>query len=192
MIDRERFQFLKNKYGHWSSWAIWSEAGETPKSNIGDLSIFDGDNFLPLLNPEVVLVGLNVSRGDIKYPLGNFHDARSEGQDYKLRFALKDSWLWGGYLTDIIKDLEQPKAGEVLRYLRANPEVEKSNVQLFREELSDLNAKNPTIIALGDAAFKILKRNLKKEYRVLKILHFSSYAKLEKLRASVSSIVFES
>lgn len=108
MIDREHFQFLKVKYSHWSSWAIWSAAGETPKSNVGDLSVFEGDNFLQFLNPEIFLVGLNISRGDIKNPLANFHDARAEATDYKIRYALTDSALWGGYMTDIIKDRSGP------------------------------------------------------------------------------------
>jgi GGDEF domain-containing protein len=65
MIDRAKFEFIKDKYGHWTSWAIWAEVGDTPKSNVGDLSIFSGDEFLEQLNPEVVLVGLNISRGNI-------------------------------------------------------------------------------------------------------------------------------
>ena len=107
MIARDKFEFIKEKYGHWASWAIWSEAGDTPKSNVGDLSIFTGNDFLEFLNTEVVLVGLNISRGDIKYPLANFHDARSEATDYKIRYALKSTPFWGGYMTDIIKDFNE-------------------------------------------------------------------------------------
>ena len=32
-------RFIKDKYGYYSSWAIWSEEDEKPKSNIGDLDI---------------------------------------------------------------------------------------------------------------------------------------------------------
>jgi hypothetical protein len=46
MVTREKFEFLKEKYGHWTSWAIWPEASDTPKSNVGDLSIFIGIEFL--------------------------------------------------------------------------------------------------------------------------------------------------
>ena len=72
MVTKDKFEFIKEKYGHWTSWAIWANAGDTPKSNVGDLSIFSGDDFLTQLNSEVVLVGLNISRGDIKFPLANF------------------------------------------------------------------------------------------------------------------------
>jgi len=41
MIDKEKFEFIKKKYGHRSSWAIWKEVGETPKSNMGDLNVLD-------------------------------------------------------------------------------------------------------------------------------------------------------
>ena len=37
MITRKRFDFLKEKYGKHASWAVWADAGERPKSNIGDM-----------------------------------------------------------------------------------------------------------------------------------------------------------
>lgn len=39
MINQEKFDFIKEKYGYYSSWAIWADAGERPKDNIGDLSV---------------------------------------------------------------------------------------------------------------------------------------------------------
>ena len=101
MVSREKFEFIREKYGHWTSWAVWADAGETPKSHIGDLSIFDRDGVQDSLNSEIVLVGLNISRGDIEYPLANFHDKRPQATDYKIRYALKNTLLWGGYMTDI-------------------------------------------------------------------------------------------
>ena len=41
MVDKEHFELIKKKYGHYASWAIWADEGETPKSNVGDLNIFD-------------------------------------------------------------------------------------------------------------------------------------------------------
>ena len=43
MITNEIFQLMKKKYQFYSSWAIWAEEGETPKSNIGDLSVLNPD-----------------------------------------------------------------------------------------------------------------------------------------------------
>jgi hypothetical protein len=185
MITRAKFELLKEKYGHWISWAIWAEAGDTPKSNVGDLSIFTGDNFLEQLHPEVVLVGLNISRGDIKYPLANFHDARSEATDYKIRYALKDSPFWGGYMTDIIKDFNEKESGKMAAYLRANKEFELNNVDIFREELKNLGSINPTIVAFGNEAYSILFRNLSDQYKILKVPHYANYTSKEKYREEV-------
>ena len=41
MIELNKFEFIKHKYGTIASWAIWAEERETPKSNIGELSVFD-------------------------------------------------------------------------------------------------------------------------------------------------------
>jgi hypothetical protein len=188
MVDRVKFEFIKEKYGHWTSWAIWSEAGDTPKSNVGDLSIFNGDNFLKLLNPEVVLVGLNISRGDIKYPLANFHDARPEATDYKIRHALKDTPLWGGYMTDIIKDFNEKESGKMMSYLRTNKEFEKSNVEIFEGELEDLGCTDPTIIAFGNDAYSILLRNFKDQFKVLKVPHYANYTSKETYRQQINSV----
>jgi hypothetical protein len=188
MITREKFEFIKEKYGHWTSWAIWPEAGDTPKSNVGDLSIFIGDEFLQYLNPEIVLVGLNISRGDIKFPLANFHDARSEATDYKIRYALKNTPFWGGYMTDIIKDFNEKESGKMMSYLRANKVFEDSNVEIFREELKDLGSVNPTIIAFGNDAYTILLRNFKNQYKVLKVPHYANYTSKENYRQQIAEL----
>ena len=114
MISQNQFNFIKSKYQYWSSWAIWADQGDTPKSNVGDLSVLDPNTnpkLLPTLNPNIALVALNISRGDITLPFGNFHDARSEATDYKIRYATNDTPLWGAYMTDIIKDFEEKISG---------------------------------------------------------------------------------
>jgi hypothetical protein len=44
MIDKDKFEFIKQKYGYLSSWAIWADEDEKPKSNVGDLSVFEKEN----------------------------------------------------------------------------------------------------------------------------------------------------
>jgi hypothetical protein len=190
MIDKAKFEFIKDKYGHYASWAIWAQEGEKPKDNVGDISIFDiakDDSFLQLLKPNIILVGLNISSRPIDGTLGNFHDRRSEAQDYKIRYALKDTPLWGAYMTDIIKDFEQKVSGKVMSHLRKNKSFEEENVKTFRGELSDLEVDNPTIVAFGEDAYKILKRNFNKEYIIHKIPHYSMYIAKEKYRKKVKS-----
>src|SRR6202022_3052299 len=122
------------KYGHYASWAIWADGTDKPKDNVGDLRLFESSEdyaLLNQLNPNVVLVGLNISRR-IQSALGNFHDGRPSSMDYKIRYALKGTVLWGAYMTDIIKDFEQKASGKVMSYLRDHREFEKENLEVFQ------------------------------------------------------------
>ena len=162
MIDRAQFELIKMKYGHYASWAIWADEGEKPKDNVGDLSVFNIESNVGLLhqlNPGIILVGLNISRR-IKFPLANFHDARSKAMDYKIRYALKKSPFWGAYMTDIIKDFEQKVSGKMMSYLRTDKLFEDKNVEIFCEEMKDLRIDNPTIVAFGRDAYAILEQEL--------------------------------
>ena len=191
MIDQTKFDFIKEKYGHHASWAIWTDEGVKPKDNVGDLSVFDINNnagLLQQLNPNTILVGLNISRR-IEIPLANFHDARSQAMDFKIRYALWGSPLWGGYMTDIIKDFEQKASGKVMSYLRTDKPFEEENVKVFREEIYDLGINNPTIIAFGRDAHTVLNRNFKTEYEIFKIPHYSNYSSKENYREEVKCIL---
>ena len=188
MLTAERFNLIRKEYGYWASWAVWAEEGDTPKSNIGDLAVFDVESnpaVLDELNPNIILVGLNISRGSIKNPLGNFHDRRKEAMDYKIRFALKDTPFWGAYMTDVIKDFNQKESGKVAQYLRKNRSFEKTNIDILMNEINALGVTNPTIVAFGNEAHSILLRNLKDEYQVIKLSHYSAYASKETYRQEV-------
>jgi hypothetical protein len=192
MISQNQFNFIKSKYQYWSSWAIWADQGDTPKSNVGDLSVLDPNTnpkLLSTLNPNIALVALNISRGDITLPFGNFHDARSEATDYKIRYATNDTPLWGAYMTDIIKDFEEKISGKVKSYLRENRDFEKENVDFFVQELSDIGATNPTLIAFGNESYDILKRNLNNEFKIHKIPHYANYSSKEKYRMQIKEVM---
>ena len=184
MVSREKFEEIKEKYGFWSSWALWADVEEAPKSNVGDLSIFEGDEFLSRLNAEFVLVGLNIARADIEKPLANFHSSLSRAQDYKIRYAVKDTQLWGAYMTDVIKDFNEVDSGKLVTYLKKNKQFELDNIEVFRKEIQDLDAENPILVALGDATYDILVRNVA-EFKVLKMKHYSHYMSKEKYREEV-------
>lgn len=67
MIEKEHYDLIAKKYGEFASWAIWAIAGDKPKSNIGDMRVFDlqyNHNLLEQLNPNVIMVGLNFSRSN--------------------------------------------------------------------------------------------------------------------------------
>ena len=91
MLERSRFELIKEKYGDCASWALWADPIKKPKENIGDLRLFGVENYdtlLTQLNPNIVLVGLNISRR-VEHPLGNFHDGRPASMDYKIRVHAK-------------------------------------------------------------------------------------------------------
>jgi hypothetical protein len=178
MIDKTKYFDIARKNGHFASWAIWSDAGKNPKSNIGDVSIFDlkkNPEIINYLNPNIIMVGLNISR-EIETIFGNFHDSRPQAQDYKLRSAFKNTRFYGAYMTDIIKDFKQVISGKVISFLKTNKDFEVQNIIKFKQELIDLDVKNPLILAFGNDTFDILKRNLSCEYnKIVKLPHYSNY-----------------
>ena len=175
MITREKFDFVKKKYGPVASWAIWAHEGKKAKSNMGDLTVLDPEinkNLLSELNPNVVLVALNFSENVDHKPFENFH-AGGKFQDYKTRYALRDSPAWGGYMTDIIKDYSEKESDELVKYLKTNKAFEQSNVESFRQELRDIGAEKPKLVAFGRAVHDILKKNLP-EFEIVKIPHYAA------------------
>lgn len=136
MIEKSLYDHMKNQYGPVSSWAIWTDKTDTPKSNVGDMSVFEDADLLKILNTKYIFVGLNISRDIIDtVAWSNFHDPRPEAMDFKIRYALKDTPLWGSYMTDIFKDLKEKNAGKVPKYLQTHKEYESSNIESFREEI---------------------------------------------------------
>jgi hypothetical protein len=191
MIDYATFLRIKRLYGHYASWAVWADGAKKPKEQVGNLSIFEtteeGD-LLQQLNPNMVFVGLNISRV-IEFPLGNFHDGRPRSMDYKIRYAVKGTVLWGAYMTDIIKDFEQKAADKTMAYLRQNKGFEQENLAIFAAELRDLGAMQPTLVAFGRDAFQILERNLGGTYQIWGVPHYSNYTSKEKYREEIAAII---
>ena len=190
MITREKFDSIKEKYGRVASWAIWAHEDEEPKSNMGDLTVLDPEinkNLLSELNPNVVLVGLNFSEDVNHKPFENFH-AGGKFTDFKTRYALRDSPYWGGYMTDIMKDYPEKESDKIAEYLKIDKALEQSNIESFRQELRDIGAEKPTLVAFGNAVYDILKRNLP-EFEIVKITHYAHFVSKEKYREEVKQSV---
>ena len=187
MISQKNYNELLEKYWDVASWAIWMQAGrDRPKSNVGDLSVFKTQNLLESINTGFVFVGLNGSGVHNDYlELGNawfnFHSASPRGHDYKLRYALYGTPLWGSYITDIIKYYPEVDSGKVVKYVKNNPDVLKQNIAAFREELRLLGGQ-PVIVAMGGAVYDFLTENLGQEYKIIKVKHFSFTIGKEKYR----------
>lgn len=192
MILKKHYIKIAKKYGEFASWAVWADQGEKPKSNIGDISIFNLENnpkILEVLNPNVVMVGLNFSRKIEKVTFVNFHDQLPKGQDYKIRFAFKDTPYYGAYMTDIIKDFEEKISGNVLSFLKKNKDFELNNLRLFEKEIEDLRSSNPLIIAFGNITYNILIKHFKNKYNIVRIPHYSNYISKEDYRIEVLEIL---
>lgn len=160
MIDRARFEMIKEKHGAYASWAVWAIAGERPKSNIGDLGVLDPDRndaLLTTLQPGVVMVGLNISRWSSSEPFRNFHDPSPRANDFKIRYAFTGTPFEGAYMTDVIKNLELVDSSEVVARLKFDPNVVRENMETFRAELRDLGANRPTILVFGAEAHGSLR-----------------------------------
>jgi len=189
MIEKAKFELIKSRYGHWASWAIWADEGESPKSNIGNIDFFENDEILKIINPDVILVGLNWSRGPVNKPLANFHDPRPMATDFKIRYALKGTPLWGGYMTDILKEFDQVSSGKVIDFIKENKAFVDKNIAQFKEELETLDRDSPKIIAFGSASFSIMKKNLPKHFKIHKIPHYANYGSKEDYRVQVASVI---
>ena len=92
-------------------------------------------------------------------------------------------------MTDIIKDFNEKESGKMMQYLRANKEFEKENVQTFRQEIQDIGACSPTLVAFGNDSHSILKRNFDGEFPLFKLSHYSNYSSKEKYRDEVSGLL---
>jgi hypothetical protein len=181
-ITIETYNKIKEKYGNVSSWAIWMTENCNIKSKLGmdDISFFENptETTLDMLNPNIILVGLNISE-KIERVFGNFHPDKKTAQDYKTRFALYGTIFWGAYMTDIIKSYEEKISCNVMKYLSKNKDFEEKNIMIFEQELMDIGSQNPIIIAFGNDTYNILKRNLKEKYKIHKVPHYSALIKLD-------------
>lgn len=181
-ISEEKFQEIKTKYGHMSSWAIWKNKDENckEKSNVGNITIFE--TVSQSLNPNVVFIGLNISKKIVE-PFANFHSISSTSHDYKIRYAVKDTPFYGAYMTDIIKDFEEKVSGNVMKYINQHPDFLQENISSFEEELKFIGATHPILIAFGNDCYKLLKK-----YKLFKVSHYSSCVSKEQLKDQLNFI----
>jgi len=197
MITEEQYKLIRNKHGEYCSWAVWADSTGKPKSNMGTIDHFDDPGIIHQLNNKVIMVALNFSRAINPVPFINFHDKNPRAHDYKIRYAFQGTQYWGAYMTDVIKRYVDVDSSQAIKHLKENPDVVIKNLDIFREELADLKADRPIILAFGVHTHALLKSGLKtSEYsHLVKLTHYShqigqeQYKKesLEKLAAVMKS-----
>ncbi|NOR54796.1 MAG: hypothetical protein GQ531_01165 [Sulfurovum sp.] len=176
MITIEKYEIIKETYGAHSSWAIWADEDMSSIKKMSDLSIFDivnNKDLLSSLNPNIVFVGLNISKELPNY-FANFHGGKN---DSKIRDAFKDTRFCGGYMTDIIKSFVESDSGKMISHLKKQEALEEENIKTFQIELNDLGGENIEIVAFGKSTYEILHRNgFTEKYKVMRVPHYSARA----------------
>lgn len=188
MVNKQLYKRIGQKYGEVASWAVWAKADSKPKSNIADMEIFNlkkNPSILHVLRTDVVMVGLNFSRGlATDTPFLNFHDASPYGHDYKIRFAFEGTKFYGAYMTDIIKDFTELDSRAVLKQFKENPDQLSSHIDAFQEELSFIGSFKPLILAFGRDAYEIIRKNMNQSLwsDLICLTHYSHRISKEKYR----------
>ena len=185
-MNTEHFFSIKKKYGQHASFAIWLNPESKTKEMVGDLGMFELASLtttLAQIHTKYILIGLNVSRSLIRGPLANFHDDSRFSQDYKLRYALNDSALWGAYITDIFKDVEEVDSTKIMKFMNVNYEIVDHHIKKLQLEIADVSRNEDTkIVAIGGASYSVLKKYFSKSHEVLKIRHYANRMQLESYR----------
>ena len=78
-------------------------------------------------------------------------------------------------------------SGNVLKYLKKNPEILEHNVKLFEEEMKFLGSSDPIIIAFGSICYKFLLENLSSDFNIYKITHYAHFINPDKYRKEIGS-----
>ena len=191
MISKDVFEKMAAKYGDVGSWAVWEDVGDKPKSNMGHMNIFDLDknpNLLNTLTNQVIMVGLNFSRPLIPSdPFKNFHDLNPRAQDFKIRYAFKNTEYYGAWMTDVIKYKEEVDSNKLIKEIRNDQNFIKENIQSFRNEIFDLGSIKPLILAFGVESYKLLKTHLdSSEYsNLIQLTHYSHQISKEDYKVNV-------
>ena len=174
-ISESTYYEVKSKFGDCASWAIWADEEDSPTSNIGDISIFEPENnseLFEILQPEIIFVALNFSRGSVNDKFANFHSSYPYAKDHKIRYAIRNSPFWGGYMTDLIKNHSEKKSKEVKKMLKTKPHIVSENIDILRKEIEILDVQ-PTLIAFGREVEMHLRNHLS-EYPIIFIPHYSA------------------
>lgn len=190
-VPRERFEAVRDKWGRYASWAVWDLPAddEPPKARIGSLACFDlekNPGLLDVLTSEVVMIGLNASSRDVSGEAWfGFHDPSPRANDFKIRYAFRGTQYWGAYMTDVFYDFHETDSRVVIETMKAAPDEVRRQLDRLENELADLGAQNPLLIAFGGEAHRHVSKRFGARHRIVKVPHFSNRISKERYRAAV-------
>ena len=182
MISNSVYKLLA-KYGQTSSWAIWSapkNGNWKSKDSIGDLSVFSNANICAQQNDEYIFVGLNPSRKISSAPWSNFHSNDRYAQDYKLRYALKDTKYWGSFMIDLYPDIVDVNSADAMGKATSAATNISDLIQIW-----NILGEKATVVAMGNEAWKVLRKILPANIPLVKIKHYSARVNIDDYRNTV-------
>ena len=188
-ISKEVYSQLRKQFWDVASWALWTPPKYGATDNVGDLSVFDASDLCNKLNGDYMFValcgsGVHEPYLDKSKAWYNFHSRKTTGKDYRLRDATVATPTEGSYITDFIKYHQEPDGDAAVRYIESNPEALEENVTALMREI-DLLGGNPIIFALGGRSYRLIKKYLPKQYRVVKVSHYSGAVKHGQMRNEI-------
>ncbi|SDI57628.1 uracil-DNA glycosylase family protein [Proteiniclasticum ruminis] len=93
----------------------------------------------------------------------------------------------GCYITDLIKNHPDKNSKSVIAHIKNHPETLTNNIETLRRELSYFKQK-PIVIALGKDVYRLLEP-LYKEFKVVKVSHYSYIQGLEKYKKEIEDAI---
>jgi hypothetical protein len=137
-MDETQYKRLLERYGDYSSWAIWNHEDEADPTII--------ESHIDELNANHVFIAYNCSRTEGYIGHGPWANFRGWKHDRKLKYACNDTALRGSYLTDLFKGIKEANSKNVRNYL--TPKVVNENVSSFLEEISDIGTTKETVYVI--------------------------------------------
>lgn len=191
MLNFDIYMKLREEFGYTSSWAVWAapKSGNwKSKDNVFNMTPFHNETeLLKSLNGDYIFVGLNPAVHDQKdhsvEVWENFHSSDAKkSQDYKLRYALKDTMYWGAFITDVYTGIADTYSDSTMKKVTKSATLESMvNVLRIREILGG----HATIVAMGTKAHAVLKKNLPEDIELKMITHYSAYVNIDNYRDTV-------
>jgi hypothetical protein len=159
------FKAIRDKYGKFSTWAIWDHQFEK------DTAIIDEN--INLLHSKYVLIGLNVSQA-----VGVWGNFRGGSHDRKIKYAFNSlQHIRGAYMTDLIK-IVQTSSTKIATTFNCE-HIIKEHVESFRNELESVKVTSKSkFIIFGSTARELYDEYYEKYFpdnKVFYLKHYSGY-----------------
>lgn len=173
---------LKQEFGKYGSWAIWSENGKIKE-------VIKNKNFESLIKQNIIFIGFNASYDLRKaFDWANYHFIKDkENSSWKKEHCRKlaevlqeDEFKMfkGAYMTDIIKSHYDSNSGVMARKIDKDKTIIEENKQLLKKEMELLKKISMfdkfLVVCIGNKSFEITKEII--ESNVYKIYHYSNWS----------------